>query len=69
MATFTVTRNVLLLAHDQNLIDDKEFVLPYDINTRNNLEFPYWNYPSFNLEKSLKYLNKHFSNFVFKSIF
>ena len=50
MATFTVTRNVLLLAHDQNLIDDKEFVLPYDINTRNNLEFPYWNYPSFNLE-------------------
>ena len=50
MATFRVTRNALLLAHDQNLINDEEFILLYDINTSSNLEFPYWKYPSFNLE-------------------
>ena len=50
MATFRVTRNAVLLAHDQNLINDKEFILLYDINTSSNLEFPYWKYPSFNLE-------------------
>ena len=51
MATFRVTRNALLLAHDQNLInDEEEFILLYDINASSNLEFPYWKYPSFNLE-------------------
>ena len=39
-----------LLAHDQNLINDEEFILFYDINTSSNLEFSYWQYPSFNLE-------------------
>ena len=47
MATFRVTRNAPLLAHDQNLNNDEELV--YDIKTSSNLEFPYWKYPSFNL--------------------
>ena len=38
------------MAHDQNLINDEEFILLYDRNTNINLEFPYWKYPSFNLE-------------------
>ena len=50
MATFRVTRNALLLGHDQNLINDEEFILLYAINTSSNLEFPYWKYHSFNLE-------------------
>ena len=39
-----------LLAHDQNIINDEEFILFYDINTSSNLGFSYWQYPSFNLE-------------------
>ena len=50
MAAFRVTRNVLLLVHDQNLINDEQFILLYNIKTSSNLEFPYWKYPLFNLE-------------------
>lgn len=50
MAAFRVTRNALLLAHDQILINEEEFILLYKINTSNNLKFCYWKYPSFNLE-------------------
>ena len=39
MATFSVTRNVLLFAYDQN-INDKEFILFYGVNTNSNL--PRW---------------------------
>ena len=48
MATFRVTRNALLFAHDQNLINDEEFMLLYGMNSSSNL--PYWKYPSFNIE-------------------
>ena len=51
MAIFRVTRNALLLTYDQNLTNDEEFILLYDINASSNLEFLYWKYPSFNLEK------------------
>ena len=50
MAAFRVTRNSLLLAHDQILINEEEFILLYKINTSNNLKFCYWKYASFNLE-------------------
>ena len=30
------------------LMNDKEFLLIYDINTSKNLDFPYWQYPAFN---------------------
>ena len=50
MATFRTTRSALLLAHDQNIINDEEFLYLYDINTSKNVDFPYWQYPSFKLE-------------------
>lgn len=39
-----------MLAHDQILINEEEFILLYKINTSNNLKFCYWKYASFNLE-------------------
>ena len=50
MASFRDTRDVLLLAHDQELINDHELVLLYDLNTSKNLDFPYWNYQMFDLD-------------------
>ena len=43
-------RNALLLSHSQNLIDDEEFVLLYNLNSSKNPDFPYWNYQVFDLE-------------------
>ena len=34
-------RECLLLAHAQNILDDEEFVLLYDMNTSKNPDFPY----------------------------
>jgi len=50
MASFRDTREALLLAYDQGLINDEEFVLLYDINTSKNLDYPYWNYDRFDLD-------------------
>ena len=50
MASFRETRDALLLAHDQELINDEEFVLLYNINTSKNYDYPYWNYKIFDLD-------------------
>lgn len=49
MPSFKDTRNALLLSYDNGLINDEEFVLLYEANTSENLEFPYYNYPRFHL--------------------
>ena len=49
MVTLRDARDLLLFAYDDNLIDDVEFQLLYDINYSRN-DYPYWNYESFELE-------------------
>ena len=44
-------QDILLHCHADNLIDDEEFILLYDVTKRANPEFPYWTYPPFDLEK------------------
>lgn len=46
-----VVQEALLLAHNDNLIDDDEFIMLYDINKSRNPDFPYWNYDVFDLDK------------------
>ena len=49
MPTFRENRIMLLEAFGDNLINDEEFLLLYDLNKSNNLDIPYWNY-EFNLD-------------------
>ena len=42
--------NVLLFAYQDGSIDDTEFALLYDLNSSENLEFPYWKYGRFDLD-------------------
>ena len=44
-------RELLLYANYDGLIDDEEFLLLYDLNTAKSLDFPYWNYEQFDLDK------------------
>ena len=50
MGSFRDTRNVLLESYSENIIDDTEFSLLFDLNTSHNPDFPYWNYGQFDLE-------------------
>ena len=50
MATFRETRNALLVAHDQNIINEEQFCLLYDLNSSKNYDYQYWSYPSFELD-------------------
>ena len=49
MPTFCETRETLLHAHYDNVIDDKEFVFLFDLNTSNNRDIEYWKYLTFDL--------------------
>ena len=42
-------RNALLLAYDENIIDDEEFALLYDYNQSKPL-YPYWKFDAFNFD-------------------
>ena len=42
-------QDLLLLFHDERLIDDEEFILLYELQSSKNLEIPYWKYDRFNL--------------------
>ena len=44
MASLQETREALLLAHEQGIIDDEEFVLLLDLNKSKNPDYPYWKY-------------------------
>ena len=50
MATFKETREILLASYASNLITIEEYALLVEENTSNNLDFPYYNYPPFDLE-------------------
>ena len=49
MAGLREVRNSLLSAVNENIIDDKEFLLLYDVNKSRD-DYPYWSYDSFNLD-------------------
>ena len=50
MANFKETREVLLASYASNIITIEEYALLFEENSSNNLDFPYYNYPLFNLE-------------------
>ena len=50
MATFREAREALMFAYQDGSIDDTEFALLYDLNSSENLEFPYWKYGRFDLD-------------------
>ena len=54
MASFKETREALLLSHASGFITDVEFLLLYEENMSDNLDFPYDEYPSFNLQSRMK---------------
>ena len=50
MATFREARETLMFAFQDGNIDDIEFALLSDLNSSENLEFPYWKYGRFDLD-------------------
>ena len=44
MASFRETREASLITYDQQLRNDEEFVLLYDLNISKNPDYPHWNY-------------------------
>ena len=46
---FRKTWEALLHAHSDNVIDDEEFVLLFDLNTSKNPDIEYWKYHTFDL--------------------
>ena len=50
MAPFKETRQALLLSHARGFITDVEFLLFYEENMSDNLDFLYDEYPRFNLQ-------------------
>ena len=43
-------REQILLAYNENILDDIEFLLLYDLNKSQNPDFPYWSYNQFDLD-------------------
>ena len=50
MPNFRENRMALLHAYDDEVINDEEFVLLYDVNTSKNLDLPYGDYENFDLD-------------------
>ena len=50
MASLRNTREALLLGYSEGWLDEMEFLPLYDLNTSENLEFPYDSYDQFNLD-------------------
>lgn len=50
MVTFKETREILLASYASNIIMIEEYTLLFEENSQKNLDFPYYNYPPFNLE-------------------
>ena len=49
MLDYRETRETLLDAHSDNVTDDEEFVLLFDLNTSKKPDIKYWKYHSFDL--------------------
>jgi hypothetical protein len=43
-------RNILLHLHARGIIN-QQFMLLYDLNKSKNPDWPYWNFPKFELDK------------------
>ena len=50
MPKLKTVRNSLLIAHSENILNDEELLLLFDVNRSTNLDLPYWSYESFNLD-------------------
>ena len=50
MPSLREIRNLLLLAHNNNLIIEGEFLLLYDLDKSRNLKLSYWSYDQFDLD-------------------
>ena len=50
MAVLRNVRNSVLLAFQNDIIDDEECVLLYDVNSSKNLDYPYWKYDNFHID-------------------
>ena len=50
MPSLREIRDMLLFAHNDNLINEEEFLLLYYLNKSSNLELPYWSYDQFDLD-------------------
>ena len=50
MPNFRETREALLHVHYDNVIDDEEFALLFDLNTSKNRDIEYWKYHTFDLK-------------------
>ena len=44
------TRDMILLAEDEGLIDDDDFMLLFELNKSKNPPYPYWKYSKFDLD-------------------
>ena len=61
---FKNVRNLLLINHNDNFIDDDEFVVLYDLFVSKNLDFQYDSYAQFDLEELDE--SKSFAEFCFE---
>ena len=50
MATLKETREILLASYASNIISVEEYALLSEEKSSNNLDFPYYDYPLFNLK-------------------
>jgi len=50
MPSLREIRNLLLFAHNNNLINEGEFLLLYDLDKSRNLRLSYWSYYQFDLD-------------------
>ena len=64
MSGLREVREALFLAHNENYINDEEFLLLYDINKSKNPDFPYWVYPEFDLDRLTE--DECYANFRFR---
>ena len=51
MPNFRETRACIAYAYRNSFINEREFVLLYDLHKSKNPEFPYWNYARFDLDE------------------
>ena len=50
MPKLKTVRGSFLIAHSENILDDEELVLLFDVNCSTNLDLSYWSYKSFDLD-------------------
>ena len=51
IGTLRGARELLFHSHSNNIINDEEFLLLYDVDRSENPDFPYWKFPEFDLDK------------------